>query len=538
MSSNNKIEEQKNAQNKGVKSLIDENSFSILGINVLSYVDKLVGSKIVTFYQVEITSRITKNSWKIDKRYSEFKKLHDAMLKIYPRLPKIPGTTLFKVTSPEALKSRQKALEAFLRSCVQRRDILQNKLFKEFLELEKNAPEIVGNDVDLYYDYKKLPLGCRNFKVIPHRKIMVVCCSNMNILSRSNVMLSNISFSKKNDDDKVPMGALFIYQCEPSKEEVYAIHKIWAKPFPIQTGTLYWEDQNQILSVGNDDGKIYVFKPKPNCYYDEMEQIAEYHVHTDRVMGIGIDVKTNFLYSCSTDKTFWVSDLLRSKNSQMINSTEVGYTNLELDQENRRIFLTTEHGEIYVYSIVSYPPILVRNMQTSSLSSIRAFHIDKINGYIFTGNVGGKICIMNLPPVNKEKLMSEISNFGVGEMKIRVCVTNPANRELMTGDESGRVVIWSLKIGKPIYLWHAHDMAITQMQYEKDNRQLWTGGKDMRIKLWILPEKWVSEEVDLFDKEEKYNIADESIEKKEKKEGEEEDEEDEDDVTGWCRFLD
>ena len=538
MSSNNKIEEQKNAQNKGVKSLIDENSFSILGINVLSYVDKLVGSKIVTFYQVEITSRITKNSWKIDKRYSEFKKLHDAMLKIYPRLPKIPGTTLFKVTSPEALKSRQKALEAFLRSCVQRRDILQNKLFKEFLELEKNAPEIVGNDVDLYYDYKKLPLGCRNFKVIPHRKIMVVCCSNMNILSRSNVMLSNISFSKKNDDDKVPMGALFIYQCEPSKEEVYAIHKIWAKPFPIQTGTLYWEDQNQILSVGNDDGKIYVFKPKPNCYYDEMEQIAEYNVHTDRVMGIGIDVKTNFLYSCSTDKTFWVSDLLRSKNSQMINSTEVGYTNLELDQENRRIFLTTEHGEIYVYSIVSYPPILVRNMQTSSLSSIRAFHIDKTNGYIFTGNVGGKICIMNLPPVNKEKLMSEISNFGVGEMKIRVCVTNPANRELMTGDESGRVVIWSLKIGKPIYLWHAHDMAITQMQYEKDNRQLWTGGKDMRIKLWILPEKWVSEEVDLFDKEEKYNIVDESIEKKEKKEGEEEDEEDEDDVTGWCRFLD
>ena len=539
MSSNNKIEEQKNAQNKGVKSLIDENSFSILGINVLSYVDKLVGSKIVTFYQVEITSRITKNSWKIDKRYSEFKKLHDAMLKIYPRLPKIPGTTLFKVTSPEALKSRQKALEAFLRSCVQRRDILQNKLFKEFLELEKNAPEIVGNDVDLYYDYKKLPLGCRNFKVIPHRKIMVVCCSNMNILSRSNVMLSNISFSKKNDDDKVPMGALFIYQCEPSKEEVYAIHKIWAKPFPIQTGTLYWEDQNQILSVGNDDGKIYVFKPKPNCYYDEMEQIAEYNVHTDRVMGIGIDVKTNFLYSCSTDKTFWVSDLIRSKNSQMINSTEVGYTNLELDQENRRIFLTTEHGEIYVYSIVSYPPILVRNMQTSSLSSIRAFHIDKTNGYIFTGNVGGKICIMNLPPVNKEKLMSEISNFGVGEMKIRVCVTNPANRELMTGDESGRVVIWSLKIGKPIYLWHAHDMAITQMQYEKDNRQLWTGGKDMRIKLWILPEKWVSEEVDLFDKEEKYNIADESIEKKEKKEGEEDDdEEDEDDVTGWCRFLD
>ena len=50
MSSNNKIEEQKNAQNQGAKSLIDENSFSILGINVLSYADKLVGSKIVSTF--------------------------------------------------------------------------------------------------------------------------------------------------------------------------------------------------------------------------------------------------------------------------------------------------------------------------------------------------------------------------------------------------------------------------------------------------------------------------------------------------------
>ena len=243
------------------------------------------------------------------------------------------------------------------------------------------------------------------------------------------------------------------------------------------------------------------------------------------------------LYSCSTDKTFYMTDLKKPKNNYPINCATSGYTNLELDKENKRIFLTNETGELSVYSIQSFPPLLVRNLQTSSLSSIRAFHIDKKNGYIFTGNVGGKICIMNLPPNNKEKLMSEISNFGVGEMKIRVCTTNPDNLELMTGDESGRVVIWSLKIGKPIYLWHAHDGAITQMQYINEERQLWTGGKDLKIKLWKLPEKWVSEEVDLFDKEEKYaitaKIAEEKIKKKKK------DEEgnvysDDDDISGWC----
>ena len=155
MTTTNKSEEPKKEKKNKQKGIINPDDLSIIGILVPSYSDKMVGSKSVTFYCVEVTSRITKNSWKIEKRYSEFKKLHDAMIKIFPRLPPIPGTTFFKVSSPEALKSRQVALEAFLRSCVQRRDILQNKLFKEFLELEKNAPEIVGNDVELIYDYKK-----------------------------------------------------------------------------------------------------------------------------------------------------------------------------------------------------------------------------------------------------------------------------------------------------------------------------------------------------------------------------------------------
>ena len=537
MTTKSKPEEQKNEKINEQKKIINIDDFSIIGIEVPSYSEKKIGSKSVTFYLVEVTSRITKNSWKIDKRYSEFKKLHDNMIKIFPRLPSIPGTTLFKVTSPEALKSRQIALQTFLRSCVQRRDILQNKLFKEFLELEKNAPEIVGNDVELIYDYKKLPLGCRNFQVIPHKKIMVVCCSQMNILSRSNVILSNISFTKKSDDDKVPMGALFIYQCEPSKEEIYAIHKIWARPFPIQTGTLYWEDETEILGVGNDDGKIYLFKPQPNTYYEIMNQIFEFSYHTDRVMGLAVDSKNNYMYSCSTDKTFYATELSKSKINILVNISNAGYTNLEYDKEGKRIFLTNEIGELSIYSLMTFPPSLVRNLQTSSLSSIRAFHIDKKNGYIFTGNVGGKICIMNLPPKNKEQLMSEISNFGVGEMKIRVCTSNPDNLEIMTGDESGRVVIWSLKIGKPIYLWQAHDGAITQIQYQPEERLLWTGGKDLRIKLWKLPEKWVSEEVDLFDKEEKYAVTAKMSEEKIEKQKVDEDGQlfsDDDDLNGWC----
>ena len=108
---------------------------------------------------------------------------------------------------------------------------------------------------------------------------------------------------------------------------------------------------------------------------------------------------------------------------------------------------------------------------------------------------------------------------------------------LITGDENGKVTIWNLKTGKPIYLWEAHKAAITQMWYQYDKHILWTGGKDLRIKMWQLPEKWVSDQVNNFEENEVKNItakiAEEKIEKRiNKKEGEEDS--DDDDLNGWC----
>jgi hypothetical protein len=205
---------------------LDSNLTANLGISVLSYSEKYVESKKATFYLIELKSNVTSKTWTIEKRYSEFKTIHDKLAKIFPRLPSIPGITLFRVTSEEGLNKRKDLLQLFLRECVQRRDILQNIDFQKFLELDKNAPEIVGNNITQIYDYKKCPMGVRDFIVVPHREIMLVCCSNMNIISRSNVMLTNFAFGSTGEKCKIPMGAAFIYQCKPDKKEIYKIHKI------------------------------------------------------------------------------------------------------------------------------------------------------------------------------------------------------------------------------------------------------------------------------------------------------------------------
>ena len=51
---------------------------------------------------------------------------------------------------------RKELLEAFLRECVKRWEIFQNSEFQQYLELGKNAPEVIGNAVSLIYDYKNV----------------------------------------------------------------------------------------------------------------------------------------------------------------------------------------------------------------------------------------------------------------------------------------------------------------------------------------------------------------------------------------------
>ena len=401
----------KESKEKLIDDQIDSNLTAVIGITVLSYSEKQVDKKSVIFYNVEVKSNITQNTWVIDKRYSEFFAMHEKLNKLFPRLPTIPGKTLSKVKSESALTKRKDLLQIFLRECVKRRDILAHPDFQQFLELDENAPEVVGNTINLVYEYKKLPMGVRDFIVVPHKEIMLVCCSNMDIISRSKISLTNFAFGKsKGEDCQIPMGAAFIYQCKPDPKEIYKIHKIWAKAYPVQTGVIHWEDKNEIYSVGLDDGKVYSYKGVPKTHYLQMNKICELCFHTDRVMGIAIDPETLRIYTCSTDKTFYSTDLTKNTvENILINTSISGYTNLEMDVKNRRIFLTNETGELNVYNLNTFPPSLVRNLQTSSIGAIRAFHVDYKNNYIFTGNVDGKICIMNLPPQNKERLISEIS---------------------------------------------------------------------------------------------------------------------------------
>ena len=199
-------------------------------------------------------------------------------------------------------------------------------------------------------------------------------------------------------------------------------------------------------------------------------------------------------------------------NSTEIATSQAGYTNLYIDKKNERLFLTNEAGLVSVFLTNSSQPEIVNIIQKGEYKKEEIVLPQEIQElvnkyYIFTATNKGDISVLDLNLPGKEKLIKELTYFG-GNVEIRIVRYNAERNELMTGDQNGKVTIWSLKTGQSIYAWQAHTGAITQMYYDSENMTLVTASKDKKICFWQLPEKWVNDEIEKFEKNEIKNIND------------------------------
>ena len=484
---------------------------STLEITIPEFNEKYINGKTVTFYLINITDNYSKEKWTLEKRYSEIDNLYKSLIKILPNIPSIPGKTLFKISDYNQLQQRRIQLENFLKTCSQRKDITTNDSFKTFLELDKHSPQLTFNPPVKIYELTELPLGVRDFIFFEEQKLIFIICCDMNIASRVDAYLSNVNLPwEKKTDAHITVGAVFAFKINENKtDNVKNIkyEKVWAKSFPEQTGVLYFEKKSLSILIGLDMGNIEVYRTNERSNYLKYEEIANKKPHFGRVMGIGYDYERGYIYSCSSDKRFVVSEI-NFENYTTITESLAGYTNLIYDKKNERVFLSNEAGVITIFITKTFPPNLVNAIQTNSYNCIRGLHIDYVKQYIFTATNRGNISVLDLGNVGKEKLIKEISYFG-GNLEIRIIRYNSIKNELYTGDQNGKITIWSLKKGESIYAWQAHNGAITQIYFDIDNNVLISGGKDKRIVYWKLPDNWINSDLEKFENEEIKKINDE-----------------------------
>ena len=481
---------------------------SCIQINIPSFAEKFVNNKKSTFYSIDITNIYSNKKWTLEKEFDDFTRFQENLNTIIPNPPLLDGKSLFKVTAYDALQKRQLILERFLRECCVRKDIFSNRYFKEFINLEENSPELLTQVPKKLSEFCDLPLGVRDFKYIQEENVIILVCSDMNISSRIDAYITNVNLPwEEKTDAHISVGAFFAFKVIYDPNKGFKFKKVFAKSFPEQTGVVNYDPESHSVNVGLDTGRIIFYKVNPDSDFKHFEPYIDFKPHTNRVMGVCYDAKTGYIYSVSTDKKFYVTEIGYLDNPSEIIDNPSGFTNLYFDRKNERMFLTDQMGMISVYLTNSFPPILVNSIQISSDDPIRGFDINLNKNYLFTCSTDGQITILDLDLPGKEKLIKEISNFGV-ESKLRVIKYIMEKNEAITGDENGRIIIWNLKIGKSIFIWLAHDGAVTQIDYIHSLNLLITSGKDKFIRTWYIPDKWISDDVKKFEENEIKNMSD------------------------------
>ena len=508
---------------------------STLQVSISEFFEKYVDGKTVTFYKVEVYDIYSKENWVLEKRYSEIDLLHKTLSKLYPNIPPMPGKTLFKIKDRDQLEKRKKQLETFLKECANRKDIVSNETFKGFMDIDKHSPDMTYSAPTKIYENNELPLGVRDCIYFEEGQILFIVCCDMNITSRVDAYITNINLPwEAKTDQHISVGAVFAFKAiEDKKGNSYYFEKLWAKSFPEQTGVVNFNKDALLLEVGLDSGSIIFYKTSIESKYSVFDEVARYKPHTNRVMGLTYDDQQGYIYSCSTDKKFMLAEFNNISCITEIAESAFGYTALLYDKPNQRIFLTNEGGILSVFSTGVFPPNLITVVQTHTSNCIRALDIDFHKQYIFTGTNKGDISILDLGNPGKEKLIKEISYFG-GNLEIRILRYNPDKHELYSGDQKGKITVWSLKTGQSIYAWQAHSGAITQMRFNRQKKQLLSVAKDKKIIYWQIPDSWVNTSVQKFEEDKMREINSARAKAKfEKLKKEGDDSSSDDSLDGW-----
>ena len=479
--------------------------FSTLQISITEFFEKYVEGKTVTFYKIEVYDNYSKDSWILEKRYSEIDTLHKTLSKLYPNIPPMPGKTLFKIKDRDQLEKRKQQLEIFLKECSTRKDIVSNESFKAFMEIDKHSPDMTFNPPTIIYENNELPLGVRDCIYFEEASILFLVCCDMNITSRVDAYITNVNLPwEKKTNEHISVGAVFAFKVIGDKKgNSYYFEKLWAKSFPEQTGVVNFNKNDLVLQVGLDSGSIIFYKTSVESKYLAFDEIINYKPHSGRVMGLAYDELQGYIFSCSSDKKFKVTEYNNISCVTEVAESAFGYTALIHDKPNERLYLSTYNGHLEVYLTSTEVASFISDVDTSNNKyALNDLFPYNIKNYLFSCSDYGNISVFDLGKPGQEKTTKELSYFDYynSKFKIKSVLYDPDNNQVISGDNYGRLIFWSLKYGKPIHVTKVSPSgkSIVRVRFiensEEPNKLLLVSCLDNSVYFVKLPLKWVENE--------------------------------------------
>ena len=484
---------------------------SILQINVPSFEEKYINNKSETVYTINIRNLYNNKKWSLEKTYRDVELLSSELSNILPQVPSFSSFNLFKSSrSYNTIVERRDEINTFLNECISRKDILSHKAFYEFIQMEKNFPEYIYNSPELIEIIDNDNLSVNELQYLENENILFTILSDYNITTRVDSFIKNTEILNFNKEEITPQmlsendlnnpnanpnsaGAFCVYKVVTYKNKKnllkVKLEKIFLKYYQDLTGSLFYDTKTNLFLIGFNSGKIIFYKVLPESVYTQFDYMSDLKYHSSKVSGLAFDSNTNNFYSCSDDGKFCqgVVNLIYRENyiPEIIHQTSAGYSCMFFDKPNERLYLSTYNGHLEVYLTSTEIASFISDVDTSN------------NKYAY-----GNISVFDLGKPGQEKTTKELSYFDYynSKFKIKSVLYDPDTNQVISGDNSGRLIFWSLKYGKPIHVTKVSPSgkAIIRVRFiensEEPNKLLLVSCLDNSVYFVKLPLKWVENE--------------------------------------------
>ena len=550
---------------------------SILQINVASFEEKYVNNKSETFYTINIRNLYNNKKWTIEKTYKDFELLNSELSKVLPQVPSFSSfNNLFKSSrSYNTIVERKEEINDYLNECISRKDIISNKTFYEFIQMDKNFPEYIYNSPELIDLIESAPLSVKEIQYLEKENILFTLLSDFNIITKvGNFVKNNDLITKFNKEEISPQqmsendlnnpnadtnsaGAFCVYKVVTYKNKKnilkVKLEKIFLKYYDELTGSLFYDSKTNLFLIGFNSGRLVFYKVLPESVYSQFDYMSELKYHSNTITGLALDCKTNNFYSCSYDGKFCqgVVNLIYHNNYSpvIINECSAGYSYMFFDKQNKRIYLSTYNGHLEVYLTSTEVASFITDVETSNYKyALNDLTPYDIKNYLFSCSDSGNISVFDLGKSGQEKTTKELSYFNYyrAKIKIKSVLYDPDTNQVISGDNYGRIIFWSLKYGKPIHVTRVspNGKAINKIRFiensEEPNKILFVSCLDNTVYFVKLPLKWVeNEDVEKYEQVEIKNRSDLNamIKIQDMLAKDEDYNSDEDSLNGWDYFA-
>ena len=503
---------------------------SILQLRVVSFEEKFINNKSETVYTINIRNLFNNKKWTLEKTYRDVELLSSELAKILPQVPPFSSFSLFKSSrSYNTIVERKEEMNTFLNECISRKDILTHKAFYEFIEMEKNFPEYIYNSPELVDIIDNSPLSVNELQYLENENILFTLLSDFNFTTRVDSYIKNTEVLKWKKEEVSPQllsendlnnananpnsaGGFGVYKVVTYKNKKnllkIKLEKIFLKYFNDLTGSLFYDVKTNLFLIGFNSGKIIFYKVLPESAYSQFDYMSELKYHSSKVSGITLDSNTNNFYTCSDDGKFCqgVTNLIYRNNysPEIVHQTSAGYSYMFFDKPNERIYLSTYNGHLEVYLTSTEIASFIVDVNTSNNNkySLNDLYPYNIKNYLFSCSDFGNISVFDLGKPGQEKTTKELSYFDYynSKFKIKTVLYDSDTNQVISGDNSGRLIFWSLKYGKPIHVTKVspNGKAIIRIRFiensEEPNKLLFVSCLDNSIYFVKLPLKWVENE--------------------------------------------